>query len=86
MTYCVACHGNFGEGTIGPNFTDSYWIHGWQPLDLRKTVLKGIPAKGMTPWEGILTNEQINNVVAYILTLEGTNPANQKAPEGELKP
>lgn len=27
-TYCSACHGNEGEGGIGPNFADDYWIHG----------------------------------------------------------
>ena len=25
---CVSCHGNLGEGTVGPNLTDDYWIHG----------------------------------------------------------
>lgn len=25
---CAACHGNSGEGNVGPNLTDSYWLHG----------------------------------------------------------
>jgi cytochrome c oxidase cbb3-type subunit III len=25
---CVACHGMNGEGGVGPNFADQYWIHG----------------------------------------------------------
>ena len=27
-TNCVACHGAEGQGGIGPNFADEYWIHG----------------------------------------------------------
>ena len=38
----------------------------------------------MIPWENTLTPEQILQVSSYILTLEGTNPPNQKAPEGEI--
>src|SRR5690606_22447921 len=25
---CAACHGGVGEGGIGPNLTDDYWLHG----------------------------------------------------------
>ena len=28
ITNCIACHGANGEGSIGPNMTDSYWING----------------------------------------------------------
>ena len=33
---CYVCHGKFGEGLVGPNFTDEYWIHGNKPEDLKK--------------------------------------------------
>ena len=83
-TNCVACHGVNGEGLIGPNFTDSNWIHGGAIVDLVRIINVGVPAKGMIPWDKTLTPEQILQVASYILTLEGTNPPNQKAPEGEL--
>jgi cytochrome c oxidase cbb3-type subunit 3 len=83
--YCAACHGQLGEGGIGPNLTDSYWLHGFEPLQIKKSIVDGIPAKGMTPWKGILTDKQIDNVTAFILTLEVTNPANAKEPQDAKK-
>lgn len=86
MANCMACHAMGGGGMIGPNLTDKYWIHGGQPVDIYKTILKGVPAKGMVPWEGILSSKQIKALTAYIISLEGSNPANAKGPEGELMP
>ena len=83
-TNCVACHGTNGEGLIGPNFCDSNWIHGGAIDDLVRIINVGVPAKGMIPWDKTLTPEQILQVASYILTLEGTDPPNQKASEGEL--
>ncbi len=81
---CVACHGVNGEGLIGPNFTDQYWIHGGNINDLIHIINVGVPAKGMIPWDKTLTPEQIHQVSSFILSMQGTNPPNQKAPEGEL--
>ena len=81
---CVACHGANGEGLIGPNFADEYWIHGGAIEDLVHIINVGVPAKGMIPWDKTLTQVQILEVASYILTFEGSDPPNQKAPEGEL--
>lgn len=81
---CAACHGMNGEGLVGPNFTDDYWIHGNQIKDLFKTIKYGVPAKGMISWQTQLDPTQIQEVASYILTLRGSNPANPKAPEGDL--
>ena len=35
---CVACHGQKGEGGVGPNFTDEYWIHGGGIKNMFKTI------------------------------------------------
>lgn len=82
MANCVACHGTAGEGTIGPNLADRFWIHGGEIKDVFKTVKYGVPEKGMVPWEQTLTPGQIAEVSSYIVTLRDTNPANAKAPEG----
>ncbi|ERJ58286.1 cbb3-type cytochrome c oxidase N-terminal domain-containing protein [Sphingobacterium paucimobilis] len=83
---CVACHGANGEGGIGPNLTDRFWIHGGEIKDVFKTVKYGVPEKGMVPWEQTLTPGQIAEVSSYILTLRDTKPANAKAAEGvEIK-
>ena len=81
---CVACHGLLGEGTIGPNFTDEYWIHGGGIKNLFKTIKYGVPEKGMIAWSTQMGPAAMQKVASYILTLEGTDPPNQKEKEGEL--
>lgn len=81
---CVACHGKFGEGQVGPNLTDDYWIHGGKINDLFKTVKYGYPEKGMKSWKEDLSPSQISHVCSYIKTLRGTNPPNPKEKQGEL--
>ncbi|MBE0642466.1 MAG: c-type cytochrome [Bacteroidetes bacterium] len=83
-TQCFTCHGKAGEGGIGPNLTDDYWIHGGKMQEVLHTIYKGVPAKGMISWEKTLTPEQMDNVASYVLVkLHGTNPPNGKAPEGK---
>ena len=81
---CVVCHGANGEGGIGPNLTDQYWIHGGSISDIFTVIKYGVQEKGMIPWQTSLTPSQMQNVASYIYTLEGTNPANAKDPEGQL--
>jgi cytochrome c oxidase cbb3-type subunit 3 len=80
---CVACHGNEGQGGVGPNLTDEFWIHGGGIKNIFKTIKYGVPEKGMIPWETQLTPQQIQQVASFVLSLQGTKPANPKAPEGE---
>lgn len=82
---CVSCHGQGGAGTIGPNLTDDYWIHGGSPANIAKVIYNGVPEKGMISWKNIISNEQIVKLVSYIKSLRGTNPPNAKAPQGNLE-
>ncbi len=82
-THCLACHGAYGEGGVGPNMTDEYWIHGGTMTDVVNTILNGVPAKGMISWRPVLKPDEITEVASFILSLQGTNPPNGKAPEGE---
>jgi cytochrome c oxidase cbb3-type subunit 3 len=84
ISYCAACHGTQGEGGVGPNMTDNYWIHGGDIKDLFRVVKYGVPEKGMISWKSQLSPVQMQQVSSYILTLVGTNPPNQKEPQGEL--
>lgn len=81
---CVACHGAAGEGTVGPNLTDDYWLHGGSLNQIFKSIKYGYPEKGMQAWESQYSPKQIRSLASYIKTLHGTNPANAKAPQGEL--
>lgn len=80
---CVACHGDKGQGVVGPNLTDEYWLHGGGIHHIFKTIKYGVPEKGMISWEKTLTPKQISEVSNYILSLKGSSPANAKAPQGE---
>jgi cytochrome c oxidase cbb3-type subunit III len=80
---CAVCHGQKGEGGIGPNMTDEYWLHGGSIKKVFTTIKHGVPDKGMIAWEAQMSPSEIQSVSSYILTLKGTNPPNPKAPQGE---
>jgi len=81
---CAVCHLAEGQGLVGPNMTDEYWIHGCNIGDLFNIIVVGVPAKGMISWESQLTPLQIQQVASFILSMQGTNPPNPKEPQGEL--
>lgn len=81
--YCAACHGGQGQGLIGPNLTDEYWLHGGSPEAIYHVITEGVPAKGMPPWEASLSPEARADVVAFIVSIVGSDPPNAKGPEGE---
>lgn len=80
---CVACHGDKGQGLVGPNLTDEYTLHGGDIKDIFKVVKYGVPEKGMVSWEKNMSSANMSAVVNYIISLKGSNPANAKAPQGE---
>lgn len=79
---CAPCHGNNGQGVVGPNLTDDYWLHGDRINDIFKTIKYGVQSKGMPTWESQLTPKQISDVANYVKSLHGTNPASPKEPQG----
>jgi cytochrome c oxidase cbb3-type subunit 3 len=81
---CVVCHGANGEGGVGPNLTDEYWIHGGGIKNVFRTVKVGVPEKGMTPWGNTLSPTDMQKVSSYVLSLQGTTPPNGKEPQGEV--
>lgn len=81
---CVPCHGENAQGVIGPNLTDKYWIHGGGIKNVFKTIKYGVPSKGMLTWEGKLNPREIQEVASYVISLQGTNPPNAKAPQGQV--
>ena len=81
---CAACHGANGEGGIGPTFADQYWIHGGDIASVFSTVKYGVPAKGMIAWQDQLRPREMQEVSSYLMQFVGTNPPNQKDPQGDL--
>jgi cbb3-type cytochrome c oxidase subunit III len=74
---CYACHGSNAEGTVGPNLTDTEWLHGDGSYDfIVATVTSGIPAEkakkgiAMPPKGGSsITDAQVKAVAAYVYSL-----------------
>ncbi|MBE2219841.1 MAG: c-type cytochrome [Ignavibacteria bacterium] len=84
LANCLPCHGPDGGGTVGPNLTDKNWIHGGGIKNVFTTIKNGVPAKGMISWQTSLTPKQMQQVGSFVLSLQGTTPANGKAPEGPV--
>jgi cytochrome c oxidase cbb3-type subunit III len=82
--YCFSCHGRVGEGGIGPNLTDEYWLNGGRFADVVHTIKKGVPLNGMIAWERSINPEQLMQVASYVYTLVGTTPPNPKAAQGDI--
>ena len=85
--FCTPCHGPDAAGyetSVGPNLTDAYWIHGGGVKNVFKTIKYGVAEKGMISWKSQLQPAEMAAVASYILSLQGTGPATQKAPQGEL--
>lgn len=79
-TNCVVCHKDKGEGLIGPNLTDKYWLTGNGSInDVFKTIKYGT-TNGMPEHESKMNPVELQQVASYVLQLEYTEG---KAPEGE---
>jgi cytochrome c oxidase cbb3-type subunit 3 len=71
---CAACHlaslrgKSENPGAIGPDLTDTTWVHGGRPTEVYDTITKGVLTKGMPTWGPVLGAKKITEVAAYILS------------------
>lgn len=71
---CAACHLVSLRGktesvaAIGPDLTDTLWVHGGNPVEVYDVIAKGILTKGMPTWGPVLGSRKISEVTAYILS------------------
>jgi cytochrome c oxidase cbb3-type subunit 3 len=75
---CVSCHNPKGEGNIGPNLTDKFWLYGNDIKNLFSIVKIG-NANGMPEHASKLNPIQIQQVTSYVLSLPYTSG---KEPQG----
>jgi mono/diheme cytochrome c family protein len=73
---CALCHGEQGEGRIGATLAKDW--SGIRPdLGVRATIANGIPNSNMPAWSqasgGPLSEDQIDDLVAYILSWDNPN-------------
>lgn len=81
-THCVACHGKQGEGLIGPNLTDGFWIHGGGAESVHGIIDRGILAKGMPAWGPVVGPLGAQQLTAFVVSLRDTNVPG-KEPQGD---
>jgi cytochrome c oxidase cbb3-type subunit III len=71
---CVACHlaslrgKSESPAAIGPDLTDTIWIHGGKPTEIYGTIVNGVLVKGMPTWGPVLGARKIAEVTAYVLS------------------
>ena len=85
-TTCAPCHGDAGQGTIGPNLTDKFWMHGGSAAAILGSISNGVVEKGMPAWKPVLGAEKVKGLTAYVLSLKGTSPPGAKPPQGTEEP
>ena len=77
---CSSCHRADLGGTIGPNLTDEYWLHGCSVQQIVTSIRTGFPMKGMMPFGTgkPLTDTQVLQVASYVMARRGSSPADPK--------
>ena len=80
---CAPCHGSDGKGD-GPaaaaltppprNFRDPAFWKDRTADQIRQTVLQGRPGTLMAPFKGVLSAEEIDDVVAYLQSFRPAAP------------
>lgn len=81
---CAACHGDKGQGLVGPNLTDDHWIHGGGKLTaIAKVIREGVLDKGMPPWNQLLKPDEVKSTIAFIIKMHGSNPPGAKPAQGD---
>ncbi len=83
--YCTTCHGKTGKGdgpaaaafpTQPADHTDAAYMGTLSDADIYKVIQKGGAAVGksalMAPWGGVLSEQQLRDVVAHVRQLSGT--------------
>ncbi len=80
---CSQCHGSDARGAFGfPNLVDDDWNWGGTPDAIRTTIVNGRNGI-MTPWGPILSNDQVDQVVAYVQQISGQGHNAQLAQAGQ---
>lgn len=66
---CAQCHGEQGQGLIGPSLVAQSFQEGNTDGEIFETINEGHPATAMIGWGEVLTANQIQELVAFIRSL-----------------
>lgn len=73
LANCAVCHGRMGEGGTGPSLTAGV-IAGYDAATLSAKIGRGKPLAGMPAFKRSLTQEQIDALAAFVVSLRGGSP------------
>lgn len=68
--YCAQCHGANLEGGQASSFLDGIWQYGDKRHFKARNIKFGIVSAGMPAWGGVMNDDQIEAVLAFILDRE----------------
>ena len=81
---CAVCHGENGQGRIGARLAKN-WPSVRPDLTIRTTTAQGIASSTMPAWSlaygGPLSDQEIDDIVSFVLTLPPVSSAVQPTPE-----
>ncbi|MGJ8636412.1 MAG: cbb3-type cytochrome c oxidase N-terminal domain-containing protein [Phycisphaerales bacterium] len=80
---CTLCHGQSGEGLIGPNLTDEYYKNLTDLEGMIDVVTNGAANGAMPANKDLLTDNEIALVVGYVANMRGKNLPGPREAEGE---
>ncbi|MEM6691669.1 MAG: c-type cytochrome [Planctomycetota bacterium] len=83
---CASCHGQKGEGMIGPNLCDDHYKNVSKVEDFLNILANGAAGGAMPAWKGKLSDVEIVLVSAYAANLRNSDPPGAKAAEGREIP
>jgi cytochrome c oxidase cbb3-type subunit 3 len=83
---CALCHGQNGEGLIGPNMTDDYYKNATDLMSVATVISEGAANGAMPAQKNALNENEIALVAAYMASLRGQNLPSPREPEGEIIP
>ncbi|HSC08787.1 MAG TPA: cytochrome-c oxidase, cbb3-type subunit III [Steroidobacteraceae bacterium] len=82
---CSTCHGSDARGAVGfPNLTDADWLYGGDAATVEQTIAQGRHGV-MPPWGEALSASEVEEVIAYVLALSGTDVPADMAAAGKPK-
>ena len=78
---CYSCHAA-GGGDIGPPLMDEQWRYGGEFEQIRASILEGRP-NGMPSFAGIIPEQQVLQIVAYVRSMSGNVPQDVPPARGD---
>ena len=81
---CAACHGSGGAGVAGlfPNLVDDDWLWGGSVNEIHETLVEGRNGF-MPPFKQTFNEQQLNQVVEYVMSLSGHEVNSKLATAGK---